>query len=170
MATSARTSSASRRCCVSRFTCTTFRKKIFSVRVPGAHLALRTVKARIFAHALISDRFTLNRTASRVKISLFIPCFVDQFYPQVGMSIVQVLERLGHSVDYPDAQTCCGQPAFNSGYWAEARTMAERQMAVFRDAENVVIASGSCGAMVKVFYPELFHGQPREAEAKALEI
>jgi L-lactate dehydrogenase complex protein LldE len=103
-----------------------------------------------------------------VKISLFIPCFVDQFYPQVGMSIVQVLERLGHTVDYPEAQTCCGQPAFNSGYWDEARTMAERQMAVFRDAENVVIASGSCGAMVKIFYPELFHGQPREAEAKTL--
>jgi len=84
------------------------------------------------------------------------------------MSIVQVLERLGHAVDYPEAQTCCGQPAFNSGYWEEARTMAERQMSVFRDAENVVIASGSCGAMVKVFYPELFHGQPLEAEAKAL--
>ena len=84
------------------------------------------------------------------------------------MSIVQVLERLGHIVDYPEAQTCCGQPAFNSGYWDEARTMAQRQMAVFRDAENVVIASGSCGAMVKVFYPELFHGQPGEAEAKAL--
>jgi L-lactate dehydrogenase complex protein LldE len=103
-----------------------------------------------------------------VKISLFIPCFVDQFYPQVGMSIVQVLERLGHTVDYPEAQTCCGQPAFNSGYWDEARTMAERQMSVFRDAENVVIASGSCGAMVKVFYHELFHGLPQETEAKAL--
>ena len=84
------------------------------------------------------------------------------------MSIVQVLERLGHTVDYPEAQTCCGQPAFNSGYWDEARAMAERQMAVFRDAENVVIASGSCGAMVKVFYPELFHGHACEAEAKAL--
>jgi len=103
-----------------------------------------------------------------MKIALFIPCFVDQFYPQVGMSIVQVLERLGHTVDYPEAQTCCGQPAFNSGYWDEARSMAERQMSVFRDAESVVIASGSCGAMVKVFYPELFHGRPQEAEAKTL--
>jgi len=84
------------------------------------------------------------------------------------MSIVQVLERLGHTVDYPEAQTCCGQPAFNSGYWDEARSMAERQMSVFRDAENVVIASGSCGAMVKVFYPELFHGLSQEAEAKTL--
>lgn len=84
------------------------------------------------------------------------------------MSIVQVLERLGHTVDYPEAQTCCGQPAFNSGYWDEARSMADRQMSVFRDAENVVIASGSCGAMVKVFYPELFHGLRQEAEAKTL--
>ena len=103
-----------------------------------------------------------------MKISLFIPCFVDQFYPQVGMSIVRVLERLGHTVDYPEAQTCCGQPAFNSGYWDEARAVAERQMRVFRDAETVVIASGSCGAMVKVFYPELFHVRPQEAEARAL--
>ncbi|HUA39797.1 MAG TPA: (Fe-S)-binding protein [Candidatus Sulfopaludibacter sp.] len=103
-----------------------------------------------------------------MKISLFIPCFVDQFYPQTGMSIVQVLERLGHSVAYPETQTCCGQPAFNSGYWDEARAVAERQIAVFRDAETVVIASGSCGAMVKVFYPELFHGHPCEAEARTL--
>ena len=102
-----------------------------------------------------------------MKISLFIPCFVDQFYPQVGMSIVQILERLGHQVDYPEEQTCCGQPSFNSGYWNEARSMAERQMSVFRDAETIVIASGSCGAMAKVFYPELFHGHAREAEAKA---
>jgi L-lactate dehydrogenase complex protein LldE len=103
-----------------------------------------------------------------VKISLFIPCFVDQFYPQVGMSVVQVLERLGHTVEYPEAQTCCGQPAFNSGYWDEARAVAERQMRVFRDAETVVITSGSCGAMVKVFYPELFQGHPQGAEARAL--
>ena len=84
------------------------------------------------------------------------------------MSIVQVLERLGHMVDYPESQTCCGQPPFNAGYWDEARRVAERQMAVFRDSETVVIASGSCGAMVKVFYPELFHQHPREAEARAL--
>jgi len=103
-----------------------------------------------------------------VKVALFIPCFVDQFYPHVGMSIVGVLERLGHTVDYPEAQTCCGQPAFNSGFWDEARSVAERQMRVFRDSEMVVIASGSCGAMVKVFYPELFRGHPQEVEAKAL--
>jgi len=84
------------------------------------------------------------------------------------MDIVRVLERLGHTVDYPEAQTCCGQPAFNSGYWDEARAVAERQMTIFRDAEAVVIASGSCGAMVQVFYPELFRHHPREIEARAL--
>src|SRR3974377_2150622 len=103
-----------------------------------------------------------------VKITLFIPCFVDQFYPQVGMSIVQVLERLGHTVDYPEAQTCCGQPAFHAGYWADGRAVRERQMTIFRDAEAVVIASGSCGAMVQVFYPELFRHHPREKEARTL--
>jgi L-lactate dehydrogenase complex protein LldE len=103
-----------------------------------------------------------------MKIALFIPCFVDQFYPETGMSIVKVLERLGHTVHFPEAQTCCGQPAFNAGFWDEARAVAARQMAVFRGAEIVVIASGSCGAMVKVFYLELFHGHSLEAEAKSL--
>ena len=84
------------------------------------------------------------------------------------MSIVKIFERLGLIVDFPEAQTCCGQPPFNSGYWDEARAVAERQMAVFRNAEIVVIASGSCGAMVKVFYPELFQGHPQEDEARAL--
>jgi len=76
--------------------------------------------------------------------------------------------RLGHEVDYPEAQICCGQPPFNSGYWDEARVVAERQLAVFRDAEVVVSASGSCGAMFKVFYGELFKDRPQQAEAKAL--
>jgi L-lactate dehydrogenase complex protein LldE len=86
----------------------------------------------------------------------------------VGVSIVKILERLGHEVDYPEAQICCGQPPFNSGYWDEARVVAERQLAVFRDAEVVVSASGSCGAMFKVFYGELFKDRPQQAEAKAL--
>ncbi|MHA3775374.1 (Fe-S)-binding protein [Verrucomicrobiota bacterium sgz303538] len=103
-----------------------------------------------------------------MRITLFIPCFIDSLYPHVAMSIVNVLERLGHTVDYPEEQTCCGQPPFNSGYWDEARAVASRQLKVFKDAEVVVSASGSCGAMFKVFYPELFHGTPQEEEAKAL--
>ncbi len=103
-----------------------------------------------------------------MRVTLFIPCFIDSIYPHVGAAIVEVLEGLGHTIDYPEAQTCCGQPPFNSGYWDEARAVARRQLRVFRDAEVVVSASGSCGAMYKKFYPELFEHQPEEAEAKAL--
>ena len=103
-----------------------------------------------------------------MRVTLFIPCFIDSLYPHVGIAMVQVLERLGHTIDYPEGQTCCGQPPFNSGYWDEARDVARRQMALFRDAEVVVSASGSCGAMFKKFYGELFHGQAEEAEAKTL--
>jgi L-lactate dehydrogenase complex protein LldE len=103
-----------------------------------------------------------------VKISLFIPCFVDQFYPEVGLSMVRIFERLGHTVVFPEKQICCGQPPFNAGHWDEARAIAEHQIGAFRDAETVVIASGSCGAMVKVFYADLFHDHPRAGEAAAL--
>ena len=103
-----------------------------------------------------------------MRVSLFIPCFIETLFPRVGMAMVRVLERLGHTVDFPEAQTCCGQPPFNSGYWAEARGVAEKQMEAFRDAEVVVSASGSCGSMFRVFYPELFHHHAREAEAKSL--
>lgn len=89
--------------------------------------------------------------------------------PQVGISLVEVFERLGHSVDYPRNQTCCGQPAFNGGFHAESREVATAFLNAFRDSRDpVVVPSGSCAAMVKVFYPELFAGTPREAEAQAL--
>jgi L-lactate dehydrogenase complex protein LldE len=103
-----------------------------------------------------------------MRISLFIPCFVDQLSPGVGIAVVEVLERLGHEVLYPEGQTCCGQPAFNSGFCDQARCVAEHFLDTFQDAEHVVVPSGSCAAMVKVFYPELFQGTRREAEAKAL--
>jgi len=103
-----------------------------------------------------------------MRVSLFIPCFVDLLYPRVGISMVRILERLGHSVDCPEAPGCCGQPAFNTGYWPESRDLAVRVLEQFEDAEVVVIASGSCGAMLKVFYPDLFAGTPHEAKARAL--
>lgn len=91
-----------------------------------------------------------------MKITLFIPCFVDLCFPEAGISIVKILEKLGHTIDYPEEITCCGQPAFNSGCWDEARDVAVRVVERLRDSEAVVIASGSCGAMLKVFYKELF--------------
>jgi L-lactate dehydrogenase complex protein LldE len=105
---------------------------------------------------------------NRMRVSLFIPCFVEQFYPQAAIGMVRILEKLGHEVDYPEGQTCCGQPPFNSGYWEEAKGAACHTMGLFRDAEYVVSASGSCGAMLKVFYPELFAGEAEEKEANAL--
>jgi L-lactate dehydrogenase complex protein LldE len=101
-------------------------------------------------------------------VSLFIPCFVDLLYPRVGISIVQLLERLGHRIDFAEELNCCGQPAFNSGYWDEARSLAVPVLNRFRNAEAVVIASGSCGAMLKVFYPQLFAGTEHEPAARDL--
>jgi L-lactate dehydrogenase complex protein LldE len=103
-----------------------------------------------------------------MKVTLFIPCFVDLMFPQVGISMVQILERLGHQVECPEDIACCGQPAYNSGYWDEARSVAAKTLETLRNSEAVVIASGSCGAMLKVFYPELFAGRPQEAAAKEL--
>src|SRR5579872_926018 len=103
------------------------------------------------------------------KIALFIPCFVDQLNPGVGIDMARVLERIGYSVDFPEAQTCCGQPAFNSGYWPEARPLAERFVKIFTDsnADAIVCPSGSCTTMVRIFYPELLAGSPlADAAAK----
>jgi L-lactate dehydrogenase complex protein LldE len=105
-----------------------------------------------------------------MKITLFIPCFVNACYPQAGISMVKIFERLGHTVDYREDVVCCGQPAFNSGYWDEARPTAQRTLKLLGDADVVVSASGSCGAMLKVFYPELFHGRPEEKAARELAI
>src|SRR2546428_13060817 len=102
-----------------------------------------------------------------MKVTLFIPCFVDLMFPQVGISIVKILEQLGHTVECPEEVACCGQPAFNSGYWPEARSVASRVLERLKGAEVVVVASGSCGAMLKVFYGELFEGT-EHAEAAAI--
>jgi L-lactate dehydrogenase complex protein LldE len=101
-------------------------------------------------------------------ITLFIPCFVDLMYPKVGISMVQILEQLGHKLECPERIACCGQPAFNSGYWKESRTVAEKVLDELRHADTVVVASGSCCAMLKVFYPELFAGTNRAEDANAL--
>ena len=95
-----------------------------------------------------------------MKASLFITCLVDQFFPEVGMSMTGVLRRLGVEVDFPSEQTCCGQPAFNSGFTSEARDLAKRFIEIFEKSEYVVAPSGSCTSMVKVFYPELFKNDP----------
>jgi L-lactate dehydrogenase complex protein LldE len=91
-----------------------------------------------------------------MEVSLFIPCLVDQFYPQVGISLVKILRKLGIKVAYPMEQTCCGQPAFNTGYHEETLVLAQRFLRVFDSGTDYIVCpSGSCTSMVKVFYPEL---------------
>src|SRR4051812_18575943 len=101
-------------------------------------------------------------------VTLFVPCFVDLLFPNVGISMVHILERLGHKIEYHEDITCCGQPAFNSGFWEEARAVALPVLQKLKNAEAVVIASGSCGAMLHVFYPELFAKTEHAEDAKTL--
>jgi L-lactate dehydrogenase complex protein LldE len=103
-----------------------------------------------------------------VKVSLFLTCLVDQCYPEAGLAAVRVLERLGCEVSVPPEQTCCGQPAFNSGYWAEARRIARCTLDAFEDAENVVCLAGSCSGMGLHYFPELFKDQPADARRVAV--
>ncbi len=101
-----------------------------------------------------------------MKASLFVTCLVDQLFPQVGMSAVKILRRLGVEVDFDPRQTCCGQPAFNTGYQSEARQVARHFLDVYRDSELVVTPSGSCAAMIKRFIPGLFaDGSPERKRA-----
>ncbi|MFQ3659548.1 MAG: (Fe-S)-binding protein [Anaerolineae bacterium] len=102
-------------------------------------------------------------------VSLFVTCIVDMIYPQTGMSVVKILEYLGVEVDFPQAQTCCGQPAFNSGYHDDARSVARQFLRAFKDAQVIVTPSGSCCAMVRHEYPRLFADDPvLHAEAERL--
>ncbi|MGI9048171.1 MAG: (Fe-S)-binding protein [Rubrobacteraceae bacterium] len=101
-----------------------------------------------------------------MRVALFIPCYVDLINPEVGVSVVRVLRKLGVEVSYPQGQTCCGQPAFNSGFFDEARGVARHFLNVF-EKENfdyVVCPSGSCTAMVSHYYPFLFEKLPEDRE------
>jgi L-lactate dehydrogenase complex protein LldE len=105
-----------------------------------------------------------SRNGQNMKVSLFITCLVDQFFPETGVGAVAVLRRLGVEVDFPADQTCCGQPAYNSGFHAEARHLGERFISIFEKSEYVVAPSGSCTSMVRVFYPDLFKDDPENLE------
>jgi L-lactate dehydrogenase complex protein LldE len=95
-----------------------------------------------------------------MNVALMITCLGDGLFPDVGVASVKLLRRLGVTVDFPQAQTCCGQPHFNSGFHGEARALAKHTIAAFAGSSLVVTPSGSCAAMVKLEYPELFHHDP----------
>jgi L-lactate dehydrogenase complex protein LldE len=102
-------------------------------------------------------------------VYLFSTCLIDQFTPQAGLDTVKLLEREGIRVHYPEAQTCCGQPAHSSGYPDESRAVALRQLNLFNEPWPVVVPSGSCGGMIRLHYPHLFADDP-DLHAKALAL
>lgn len=109
-------------------------------------------------------------------VTLFIQCLVDTVYPEVGESLVQIFRKLDIEIICPPDQTCCGQPAFNSGYRKEAHTAAKRFLSIFENADVIVCPSGSCVNMVRNHYPELFQDdrkwlrRAREVGAKTYEL
>ncbi len=108
-----------------------------------------------------------------MKVSIFITCIVDQLYPQVGMAMSNLLTRLGVEITFNSEQTCCGQPAFNTGYHNEAQALASKMLSLWakelESADYIVAPSGSCVTMIRKYYAELFHGHP-QLQAQAAEV
>lgn len=104
-----------------------------------------------------------------MKLSLLITCLGDVIRPNAGKAVVRVLRGLGHTINFPEAQTCCGQPMFNSGYAHLAREQAKHTIGVFAGEQPVIVPSGSCAAMVKVEYPHLLEGDA-EWHPRALDL
>jgi L-lactate dehydrogenase complex protein LldE len=103
----------------------------------------------------------ITRPSPRNKtVSLFVTCLVDMIYPKTGVAVVEILDRLGIEARFPTGQTCCAQPAFNGGFWDDARTVARNFLNVFADADLIVTPSGSCASMVQHYYPVLFKDDP----------
>ena len=102
------------------------------------------------------------------EVELFIPCFVDQLYPQSAFNLIKVLERLGVTVRYNAEQTCCGQPAFNAGFWDEAKQVGEKFLKDFNGEKPVVVMSSSCTGMVRNYYYDLFQNSVLHNKWKAL--
>lgn len=110
-----------------------------------------------------------------MKVQLFIPCFVDQLYPQTAFSMVKVLEKAGCEVHYNTNQTCCGQPAFNAGFWDEARTVCAKFLKDFDSADYIVAPSASCVGFVRNYYGKLFedsslHNQVKDLSTRIFEF
>ena len=101
-------------------------------------------------------------------VDAFIPCFIDQFYPATGFNMIKILEKLDIGVHYNENQTCCGQMAFNGGFWDEAKAVGEKFIKDFPNDRYVVGPSASCVGMVRNNYPKLFHNSALHNEYKQL--
>ena len=101
-----------------------------------------------------------------MNVQIFIPCFVDQLYPSVGFNMVKVLEKAGCTVSYNTDQTCCGQPAFNAGFWGEAKDVCKKFLKDFSGNEYIVAPSASCVGFVRNYYGKLFENSTQQTETK----
>jgi len=110
------------------------------------------------------------------RVALFVTCLVDQIFPEIGVATVQLLRRSGYEVEFPQSQTCCGQPFLNSGFREEAVRLAKRTIETFAQYEAVVLPSGSCAAALRTKYPSLFepssewHHRAENLVAKTYEL
>lgn len=110
-----------------------------------------------------------------MKVELFIPCFMDQLYPDTAMNTVKVLEKAGCTVVYNPAQTCCGQPAFNAGFWDDAKAVGKKFLSDFSEDSVIVAPSASCTGMVRNYYTDLFlnttkHNKCRNIQGNIFEL
>jgi len=106
---------------------------------------------------------------NKARIGLFVTCLVDLYRPSVGFAAIKLLEDAGYQVEVPEAQTCCGQPAFNSGDFGNTREIARQVIDAFAGFDYVVAASGSCIGTIKTHYPDLFEDDPKW-RARALDL
>jgi len=104
-----------------------------------------------------------------MRVALFVTCLADQLFPELGVASVKLLRHLGVDMEFPEGQTCCGQPAYNAGYLEESKQIAKHHINLFKGYDYVVLPSGSCGSMVKTQYPKMFKEAPKiYGEAKEL--
>lgn len=101
-----------------------------------------------------------------MNVQLFVPCFIDQLYPDVAFNTIKLLEKAGCKVFYPEDQTCCGQPAFNAGFWGEAKDVCGKFMKDFKGTDYIVAPSASCIGFVKNYYKQLFENTPHKQASK----
>jgi L-lactate dehydrogenase complex protein LldE len=103
-----------------------------------------------------------------MKVQIFIPCFIDQLYPQTAFNMIRLLEKAGCTVDYNPEQTCCGQPAFNAGFRDESKEVCSKFIKDFRGAQYIVAPSASCVGFVRNYYMEMFSNSSLHNEVKDL--
>ncbi len=102
-------------------------------------------------------------------VDIFIPCFVDQLFPETAMNMVKVLEKVGCNVNYNPKQTCCGQPAYNGGFWADARDVGEKFVQEISGERYIVIPSGSCTGYIRNCYEDLFENSAYHNRVKEIQ-